>query len=144
MLDYIKEPLPIIKEKIRKLLIITNINSSSITDIEIEAFYDLELERLLNLLNQDKLPQGLINILSYRVLGRIIKNKLSLNKFEELKNSKFEDLITVSEIKEYETNVKFSTNSTATSELDKINKYVDLLCDLGKESLFRYRRLIWG
>lgn len=142
-MEYLKEPLELIKYKIDKLLFVAKISNEIITSEEIEVFYELELEYILNKTNQKYLPKSLLNTISNRILGKILKNKLSLEEFENLKDIKLENILTVTEIREYETSIKYEKDDVSTDKLNKLQLYIDYLCQYGEDTLYRFRRISW-
>ena len=131
-------------ERVKKILSILNLVPDSAGEQKLDFIHELELERLLNYLNRDDLPKELVNTLAYRILGHFLKDSFLLEKYVSLKDLKAEDFMTIIEIKEYETNAKFSRNDILTNEKEKLLKFLDVMKDYGLENeLARHRKLIW-
>lgn len=130
--------------RVRQILALFNISINDEGNNQLDFIYDLELEKLLNYLNREDLPRQLENTLAYRIVGRFLKDSLLLNKYADLTSLTPDDLLTVTEIKEYETTIKHDKDSVLVGEKDRLLKLLDELANYSNAGeLARHRRLIW-
>lgn len=133
-------------------LVVTLLNAMglgvSIDDEVLGIIADNATERLLNKLNRDDVPDGLILAWSYMVVGEYLKYAKNAGKLKDAEGNDIVDLdAAVSSISEGDTSVSYavgasSGSSTPEQRLDALIDWLTGYIDSDRGYL-RYRRLTW-
>lgn len=129
--------------KVKKIIASLNVTLEDNADIQLELIYDYELEKLLNYLNRNDLPKGLKNTLVYRIVASFLLNAMTLGKYANLKSLTTEDLMSVINIKEYETSISYAKNEIVINDLTTLKKTLEDLKEYNSSELHRYRLIQW-
>lgn len=129
--------------KVKKIIASLNVTLEDNADIQLELIYDYELEKLLNYLNRNDLPKGLKNTLAYRIVASFLLNAITLGKYSNLKSLTTEDLMSVINIKEYETSISYAKNEIVINDLTTLKKTLEDLKEDNSSELHRYRLIQW-
>jgi len=101
----------------------------------LEMLYEIETEKLCNYLNRKDIPRELTYTLACRIAGKELQTNLLFKENKSMAN--LEILNNIIEIKEYETDIKYSQKNQL------YDRYIDHLVNYGKEELVRWRLVVW-